>query len=94
MASVTSIIDDVAAAALADAGGRDPEAYATLLQCIQKLVLAAETPLETAKRLLYQVSSLYDSQRNNVADITFITATYQYCYPLSRRVRIVRSREY
>lgn len=60
MSTINSIIDDVAAAARADAEGCDPKAHATLLQNIQKLQLAAETPSETAKRLLYQVSSLHD----------------------------------
>lgn len=59
MSSITSIIDDVTAAARADAGQCDPEAHATLLRCIQKLTLAAEKPLETAKRLLYQVSTFH-----------------------------------
>lgn len=60
MSSIASIIDDVtAAAARADAGQCDPEAHATLLRCIQKLTLAVEKPLETAKRLLYQVSTFH-----------------------------------
>ncbi|KAF6230884.1 hypothetical protein HO173_011000 [Letharia columbiana] len=54
MVSVNSIIDDVAAAAEADAGGCDPEAHARLLQSIQNSTLASEKPLETAKRILYQ----------------------------------------
>lgn len=57
MSSIHSIINEVTAAAEADAGGDNPRAHATLLQCIQKLMLAAEKPLETAKRILYQVSS-------------------------------------
>ena len=59
MSIINHIIDDVAAAALADAEGDDPKAHATLLHCIQRLILAAEKPLETIKRLLYQVRKLY-----------------------------------
>ena len=63
MSSLSCLIEDVAAAARADAEGSDPEAHATLLQRIQRLTLAAEKPLETAKRLLYQVSSFREGQR-------------------------------
>lgn len=63
MVSVNSIIDDVAAAAEADAGGCDPEAHARLLQSIQNSTLASEKPLETAKRILYQVSKFHDDYR-------------------------------
>ncbi len=60
MASIHSLIEDVAAAAWADAERHDPETHAILLQCIQKLTLTAEKPLETAKRILYQVSNSRD----------------------------------
>ena len=59
MSTISGIIDEVTAAALADAEGCDPKAHSTLLRCIQRLTLAAEKPLETAKRLLYQVSKRY-----------------------------------
>ncbi len=60
MASIHSLIEDVAAVAWADAEGHDPETHAILLQRIQKLTLTAEKPLETAKRILYQVSNSHD----------------------------------
>ncbi len=60
MASIHSLIEDVAAAAWADSEGHDPETHAKLLQCIQKLTLTVEKPLETAKRILYQVSNSHD----------------------------------
>ena len=60
--ALNGIINDVAVAAQADAGRCDPEAHATLLQCVQRLTLAVEKPLETAKRLLYQVSNLHDDR--------------------------------
>lgn len=56
MSVLSSTIDEVAAAAQADADGSDPMAHTKLLQTIQKLTLAAERPLETVKRILYQVS--------------------------------------
>ena len=68
MRSINSIIADVAAAASADAGGRAPEVHSTLLQCIQELMLAAEMPSETAKRLLYQVSNFYDDTAGSGVD--------------------------
>ena len=58
MSVLSSTIDEVAAAAKADAVGSDPEAHTKLLQSIHKLTLAAEKPLETVKRILYQVSIL------------------------------------
>lgn len=61
MSNINSIIDDVVATARADAKGCNPKTHPTLLQSIQKLQLAAETPSETAKRLLYQVSSPHDA---------------------------------
>ena len=61
LSTLNDIIDDVAAAARADAEGCDPEAHATLLQRVQRLTLAVEKPLETAKRLLYQVSNFHDN---------------------------------
>lgn len=88
MSTINSTIDDVVAAAQADAEGCDPKAHATLLQSIQKLLLAAETPSETAKRLLYQVSGLHDG-----LTLLTLTATYQHCHTHSRRVGIIRSRE-
>lgn len=53
---MNTILDEVAAAVHADARGDDPNAHSTLLRCIQQLLLAAETPSETIKRILYQVS--------------------------------------
>ena len=58
MSVLSSAIDEVVAAARADAVGSDPKAHTNLLQSIHKLTLAAETPLETVKRILYQVSIL------------------------------------
>ena len=60
MSSLISVIGEVDAAARAEIGGCDPVAHTRLLQCIQKLTLAAEKPLETAKRLLYQVNIFHD----------------------------------
>lgn len=56
MSALSSIIEEVAAAAEADTVGSDPKAHTKLLQTIQKLTLAAERPSETIKRILYQVS--------------------------------------
>lgn len=56
MSILSNVIDEVAAAAQADADGSDPKAHAKLLQTVQKLTLAAEKPSETVKRILYQVS--------------------------------------
>lgn len=92
MSSLTNIIDDVTAAAQADAGQCDPEAHASLLQCIQKLTLAAEKPLETAKRLLYQVSIFHHQVVLMRISNLPTTATYQHCHSCSRRVGVVRSR--
>ena len=55
MSSLTTIIAEVAAAAEFDSQGDSPEAHALLLNSIQRLQLAAEYPIETAKRILYQV---------------------------------------
>lgn len=55
MSSITTIVAEVAAAALEDGQGDNPEAHALLLKSIERLQLAAEKPAETAKRILYQV---------------------------------------
>ena len=56
MSSITTLIAEVAAAA-ADVDHRsdNPEAHAALLDSIQRLQLAAETPTETVKRIIFQV---------------------------------------
>lgn len=89
MSSLHSIIEDVAVAARADAEGRDPEAHTILLHSIQRLTLAAEKPLETAKRLLYQVS--HDIKYQWLGDDIDlpITATHQHFHPCRRRVGVI-----
>ena len=56
MSDLSSIIEEVAAAAKAEAVGTDPNAHTRLLRSIERLTLAAEKPLETVKRIVYQVS--------------------------------------
>lgn len=58
MTSINKIIAEVAVAANADDQGDNPEAHAALLNGIQRLQLAVEKPIETAKRILYQVRLL------------------------------------
>ena len=55
MSPLATIIAEVAAAAKVDDQGENPEAHAALLHRIQRLQLAAEKPIETAKRIIYQV---------------------------------------
>lgn len=90
MSSISTIIDDVAAAARADAGHCDPGAHATLIRRIHQLTLAAETPLETAKRLLYQVSNFYLPRADCADENSNLppTATDQHRHSCSRRVGI------
>lgn len=61
--SLEKSINDVIAAARADAAECDSQSHAALLQSIQDLTLAAEKPSETAKRILYQVSYFDCGQR-------------------------------
>ena len=70
MSSIDTIIAEVSASAQADAGQDDPETHAKLLQSIWKLLLAAEKPLETAKRIVYQVSDRHHTNQpsNNYRD--------------------------
>ena len=55
MCSVQEALKEVEAAARIDALGDDPQARALLLKSIQRLTLVAETPSETAFRILFQV---------------------------------------
>ena len=55
MSTLEGLINKVTTAAQADASRDNPEAHGELLRSIQRLTLAAETPTETAKRILYQV---------------------------------------
>ena len=55
MSPIASIITEVAAAAKLNDQGDNPEAHAALLRGIERLQLAAEKPIETAKRIIYQV---------------------------------------
>ena len=53
---LSGLIRDVQAAAEADSKG-DLGTHGRLLQAIQKLNLAAETPAETSTRIIYQVGA-------------------------------------
>lgn len=59
MTSISKIIAEMAAAANVDERGDNSEAHAKLLNGIQRLQLAVEKPIETAKRILYQVRLLH-----------------------------------
>jgi len=58
---MNALIDEITIAVQAEAGGQEPDAHTRLLQGIQNLLLAAEKPEETAKRLMYQVSPSFDA---------------------------------
>ncbi len=62
MALMTNLLDEVARLAHAEGDSDDPENHARLLQSIHKLQLAAEKPIETAKRIMYQVSRIRSDQ--------------------------------
>ena len=68
MSPIATILDEVTAAAKLNDQGENPEAHAALLNGIERLQLAAEKPMETAKRILYQVWKFpcRPSLRNNL----------------------------
>lgn len=55
MSHIATIIEEITAAAKLNDQGGNVEAHAALLHGIQRLQLAAEKPIETAKRIIYQV---------------------------------------
>lgn len=66
MALIDSLIDEVASRAHAEGDSDNAENHARLLNSIYRLQLAVEKPIETAKRIMYQVSRVRsDRMRGN-----------------------------
>lgn len=62
MALIASLIDEVARLAHAKGDSDDAENHAKLVHSIHRLQLAAEKPIETAKRIMYQVCRVRPDQ--------------------------------
>ncbi|KAL8949502.1 MAG: hypothetical protein Q9222_004392 [Ikaeria aurantiellina] len=92
MRPIHTLLQDIGTAAHIDGRGDDAIAHATLLRCIQELTLAAETPLETVKRIIYQLC-MWSTSHGTDFRMSKLTTQEQIRYrDASRRANAEKSR--